>query len=256
MKQVFVNGVSLYEIVFYFFIYGFLGWCCEVVFAALKHGKFVNRGFLNGTICPIYGVGVVLLVVALDKVDEWYWVLLASIGIATVLEFATGWVLGKIFHKKWWDYSKEPFNVMGYICPRMSLLWGFACLFVDDLFHPLIRRLVTVHIESLPQWVGYTAIGIFSAIIIADFIVTLLQIKNLNGKFKAAEKLREELRKPSDFVGKQLSAVALKASQSEAMQKLKNHLDKLKEHRLTKAYPNLLKDKQDKSDGENKTSEK
>ena len=68
MTLTFFNGVTLtvYELLFIFFIYGFLGWCTEVAYAAVKERKFVNRGFLNGPICPIYGVGVVIVVQLLD----------------------------------------------------------------------------------------------------------------------------------------------------------------------------------------------
>ena len=45
----------LYLTLWIFFVYAFLGWCCEVCFAAAKDGKFVNRGFLNAPFSPVYG---------------------------------------------------------------------------------------------------------------------------------------------------------------------------------------------------------
>ena len=61
---------QLYTWLWIFFLYAFLGWCCEVVFAAVKTGKFVNRGFLLGPVCPIYGMGVALVLWALLPLED------------------------------------------------------------------------------------------------------------------------------------------------------------------------------------------
>ena len=132
MAAVMIGSFSLYEIAMYFFLYAFLGWCCEVIYATLKTGKFVNRGFLNGPVCPIYGTGVVLLLLALTPLRDYAWaVFLAAALICSALELITGFVLEKLFHKKWWDYSDRHFNLCGYICLEMSLLWGVAALAVS-----------------------------------------------------------------------------------------------------------------------------
>ena len=111
-----------------FFVYGFLGWCTEVAFAAFKERRFVNRGFLNGPICPIYGVGVTMVIWCLDPVRENLLILyVASVILVTVLEGLTGYAMDKIFHNKWWDYSNMPMNIGGYVCVLFSLIWGVAC---------------------------------------------------------------------------------------------------------------------------------
>lgn len=85
-----------------FFIYAFLGWCTEVAFAACKEGRFVNRGFLNGPVCPIYGFGVVGVALALRPVmDSLPLLFLGSVVITSLIEFVTGFVLEKVFHAKW-----------------------------------------------------------------------------------------------------------------------------------------------------------
>lgn len=99
----------MYYLILYFFVYGFLGWCTEVAFAACKERKFVNRGFLNGPICPIYGIGVGIVVQFLTPYKENLVLLyIASVVMVTALEWVTGFILEKIFHNKWWDYSKMP----------------------------------------------------------------------------------------------------------------------------------------------------
>lgn len=143
MAHIFIGNFSLYEIAVYFFVYAFFGWCTEVIYAALKTGKFINRGFLNGPVCPIYGAGVVLVLLALTPVaDNFLLLFLCGALLCSALEFVTGFVLEKLFHRKWWDYSDKHFNLLGYICLSMSLIWGIACLLVVDVLHPAIASLI------------------------------------------------------------------------------------------------------------------
>ena len=103
---------ELYFITLYFFVYGFLGWCTEVAFAAWKEHRFVNRGFLNGPICPIYGFGVTMVVRFLSPYKANLVLLyITSVILVTALEWLTGFILEKLFHNKWWDYSKMPLNI-------------------------------------------------------------------------------------------------------------------------------------------------
>ncbi len=143
MSQIFLGSFSLYQLFIYFFLYSFLGWCSEVIFATLKTGKFVNRGFLNGPVCPIYGTGVVLLLLCLMPLKKYPWaVFFVSVILCSALEFLTGFVLEKIFHKKWWDYSNRKFNIGGFICPEMSLLWGIAAIAVLYGIQPTFAALL------------------------------------------------------------------------------------------------------------------
>ena len=115
---------SAYQLVFFFFIYAFLGWCTEVIYACVNSGKFVNRGFLNGPYCPIYGFGVVAVVMCIYPAkDNLHVLFFGSVILTTALEFITGFILEKIFNEKWWDYSDEHFNIKGYICLKFSLMW-------------------------------------------------------------------------------------------------------------------------------------
>lgn len=87
-----------YNLLFYFAIYSFAGWCGEVVFATIRHGKFVNRGMLHGAYCPIYGFGLITVIVCLTPIkDSWLLLFVGSAVLTTVLEFITGFVLDKLF---------------------------------------------------------------------------------------------------------------------------------------------------------------
>ena len=116
---------TIYELLCFFVIYSVLGWCLEVCFCTINTGQFVNRGFLNGPVCPIYGFGMVIVLVALTPLAHSLPVLFVGGALLTsALELAAGWILKKVFHTSWWDYSDVPFNLGGYICLKFSLAWG------------------------------------------------------------------------------------------------------------------------------------
>ena len=107
---------NFYEVLWIFIIYAFIGWCAEVSYAAVNRGIFVNRGFLNGPYCPIYGCGVVIVVTVLTPLkDNLFLLFVGSVVLTSVLEYITGFLLEKVFHNKWWDYSNMPFNINGRI---------------------------------------------------------------------------------------------------------------------------------------------
>ena len=136
--------MQIYYLMLYFFVYGFLGWCTEVAYATTKQRKFVNRGFLNGPICPIYGVGVTVVVYFLTPYkDNLILLYVLSTVLVTVLEGLTGYLMDKIFHHKWWDYTNQPLNIGGYVCLIFSLVWGVACVLIVRVIHPVIHKILT-----------------------------------------------------------------------------------------------------------------
>ena len=193
--------MGIYEILAYFFVYGVLGWCVEVAFAAVKEGRFVNRGFLNGPICPIYGVGVVSVIFSLQGFSESLVVLyLASAVLVTFIEWLTGYVMDRIFHQKWWDYSGQPLNIGGYVCLPFSLIWGVFCVFIVKCFQPLVAHLV----GYIPHIAGIVILVILSVAMIADLYVTASAILKLNKRLEAMEKIAAELREFSDRMGENI----------------------------------------------------
>lgn len=223
--------MEIVKYVLLFFVYGFLGWCCEVIYATLNTGKFVNRGFLNGPICSIYGFGVLIVLLALSPFkDNIFLLFIASFILTSLLEFITGFILEKFFHKKWWDYSKEHFNIKGYVCLKFSLLWGAACCFVVHLIHPLIEK----GINLMPNVLQIVLIAIFALMYIVDNIVTILQIIRFNKFSKELTETRKLLRLSSDKIGETLSDVT-----NTLMEKAEMLGSKIKNSRLVKAFPKL-----------------
>ena len=195
-------------------IYSCLGWCCEVAFAALKTGKFVNRGFLNGPVCPIYGFGVLSVVLVLEPVkDNLLLLFFGSMVFTSLLEFIAGFAMERIFHDKWWDYSNNPFNIKGYICLEFSIIWGIACVLVVDVIHPIIMKLV----NAVPHTLGLWLMAALYVILAADAVLTLVELLKLPKRFKAMEELEAAITAVSDAMGENIyDAVERGRQRSEA----------------------------------------
>lgn len=220
--------MDIYYILLYFFVYGFLGWCTEVAYAAFKEHRFVNRGFLNGPICPIYGVGVTIVIAFLTPYkDNLPLLYVSSVVLVTVLEGLTGWAMDKIFHNKWWDYSNQPLNIGGYVCLLFSLIWGVACVAIMDFIHPLIHDALTL----LPQTIGIVLIVILGIVMIADLYVTSSTIFKFNRRLEHMEKIAAELHEISDQIGENIyETVSFAMEKQEASkQKLDEAAESLRE---------------------------
>ncbi len=192
---------SLYEWVWIFLIYAFLGWAVEEVFHAVRMGKFVNRGFLNGPWCPIYGFGMLLVIIFLYPLrGNLVLLFLGSTVLLTLLEFVTGFVLNHVFHSRWWDYSDKPLQFGGYICLQFSLCWGVAGTAVILLIQEPIAGLVRV----FPKLPGEILEGIFVALFVLDCCLTLFTVLKLTQKVRVLDDLSQGLRKMSNDIGEDL----------------------------------------------------
>ena len=203
----------LYHFVWLFFIYAFLGWCTEVSYAALVTGKFVNRGFLNGPVCPVYGFGAVIILAALTPLaDNLLLLFLGSMALASALEWLTGFALEKLFHQRWWDYSDQPFNLSGYICLRFSVAWGFACLFVVELLHPAVR----LFIRLIPQVLGVVLLALMGAVMAVDLAATVSTVVKLNRRLEQIDELAARIKEASNEFGENLADRVLEAAEAGA----------------------------------------
>lgn len=193
--------MQLYYFMLYFYVYGFIGWCTEVCYATVREKRFVNRGFLNGPICPVYGVGVGIVVFLLAFKD-WSIVVLyvVSAVLVTIIEGITGYLMDKMFHHKWWDYSNQPLNIGGYVCLLFSLAWGVACVLIVRVIHPVIYK----GIELIPVTLGSVLVVILGIALVADVCTTTAGIMKLNKKLEMMEKIAIELREISDLLGENL----------------------------------------------------
>lgn len=158
--------LSIYQIFLLFIIYSFIGWTCEVLYCSIYQKKFVNRGFLYGPICPIYGCGALIIFFFLMPLAHNVFLLFFSaMFLMSVLEYFVSWAMEKLFDTKWWDYSHYKFNINGRVCLLNSTLFGVMGVIAVKFVHPMVLKLI----YSLNDFWTKT----FAIILLSTFIVDL-----------------------------------------------------------------------------------
>lgn len=166
---------TVYQLAFFFFIYSFAGWCIEVCCAAIQKRKFVNRGFVNGPLCPIYGLFAIFLP---ELKEAPFFLFLAGAILASILEFTTGALLEKLFHRKWWDYSDIKWNYEGYVCLPVSLIWGGCAVILNMFLNPLLVKLLGI----MPKLLIVIIMIALTVVLVLDTVGTTLAIRGLQKK--------------------------------------------------------------------------
>lgn len=242
--------MSFTEVLWLFFIYGFAGWCVEVIFHAANKGIFINRGFLIGPICPIYGYGLVAVIWALTPIkDNVFLVYIGSVIICSVFELIVGWASEKFMHTRLWDYSDNAFNIGGYVCLKFSLLWGVGCLCILYIFHPMAMKLVDL-IRSIPHTHGNVLLGALSAMLLADLGITGVNALKLDAHMRAIDEVAKALERVSYGIGDGLTDETIRVQErredaQEDAARLRERLKALLEERnlvhrhLLNAFPRL-----------------
>ena len=141
-----MHAYYLTQWILFFFIYSFIGWVWESCYVSVRKRRWVNRGFLHGPMLPIYGSGALVILISTIGVRENPWLIfLFGMLAATVLEYITGAVMEKMFHVRYWDYSRQKLNLNGYICVSSSLCWGvFSVLLVRAVHIPVERAVLDI----------------------------------------------------------------------------------------------------------------
>lgn len=156
-----------------FIVYSIAGWLLEITVGLLQKHRFVNRGFLIGPICPIYGTGALLITFCLSPLHNPIVIFLASVLICATLEYSTSVIMEKLFHVRWWDYSDRPFNLNGRICLEALIVFGIGGTLVTLFFSPALYHVLSI----LPDVALYTLALIFVVALLADALLSLYLIK-------------------------------------------------------------------------------
>ena len=167
-----------------FFIYSFIGWCIEVVAKIIDDRKFVNRGFLIGPILPIYGFGVLLILLVSKQTDNFIIVFIKSITVCSALEYFTSWIMEVFFKTRWWDYSQRRFNINGRVCLNTMIPFGILGLLVVYALNPFLNYIID-HASIISNTI-FTSI--FCTILVIDFLVTLKVLVKIKRKIKTSAK--------------------------------------------------------------------
>ncbi len=223
-----ICGMTYYQICWYFLLYSFCGWIIEVIFHAVTLGKVINRGFLNGPLCPVYGFGMLSVLAAANSVEQAGLIavktdsqdslgtlvlFLGGIVLATLVELLAGWLLDVAFHTRWWDYSDKPFNFHGYICLEFSILWGIAIMLVVRIIQPMVESSGSRFRALLPERYGWYILLLLYTMTVVDMIITIMTVIGLNKKLKQVDEIREKMRVMSDTMSEVIGTGTIKTSQ-------------------------------------------
>ncbi len=165
---------NTYELIWLFLIYSFLGWVLETVLAATKQRRFVNRGLINGPLCTIYGVAIVILTIFGQELSL-FWLFLGAMIVATVTEWVGGHWIERFYHERWWDYSNVKWNLDGYICLPASLVWGVLGTISMRWGNGLLIRLY----EFLPKTLGHLVVWILAGMLVLDVAATVFALSGI-----------------------------------------------------------------------------
>ncbi|MDY4831460.1 MAG: putative ABC transporter permease [Treponema sp.] len=188
--------IAIYELPFWsafliFILFSFIGWICEVIYVGVTSAhKFVNRGFLHGPICPVYGFGgVVILMLPPSLYATWIPLFLASMILCTTVEYFVSWLMEKLFHTRWWDYSHYKIQLNGRICLLNSILFGFLGVVVIHFVYPLMTDLL----NSLGQtWISISGM-IILAVLSVDIFFTVRKLVDFANVMKKLKDFGETL---------------------------------------------------------------
>ena len=198
------GDMLMYEIGFVFLLfllYSVIGWACETVWCSVGSRKFVNRGFLNGPLCPIYGFGALAVLYLLRPFTEnLFTVFLAGIVMTSFLEYVTGYLLERLFHLKLWDYSNRFCNINGRVCLRNSLLFGMMSVLLVWFIHPFLEGMLLKIPRTL---LLFLVLALFTVFVI-DIVVTVYTVLKLNGKLEAIHRALNELSEKTEAYRKQM----------------------------------------------------
>lgn len=193
---------SLYQMFHIFMFWAFIGWGIEVCWMTLETGEYQNRGFLNMPICPIYGFGVIMVVVFFRPIAHTFIPLFFVTSIlCTTFELLVGLGMEKMFNARWWDYSHEKFNYKGYICLKISILWGLGCVIVVRIVQPTVEKLI----DLIPVKVGLGLIVLWSVLIVIDLISSICAVNKLNNRLKQLDEISKIMLLSAVKIGENLS---------------------------------------------------
>lgn len=192
--------IQIATVFLWLIIYSFFGWVYESVLCSVMGHKLVNRGFLNGPLCPIYGFGALVVILFLGKAaDQSVLILFLSGAVLTcTLEYITSWAMEKLFHTRWWDYSHYKFNLNGRVCLLGAVAFGAMSVLILKVVHPVVSGFVA----RIPDPVLLIASGVIGLILIADIVVTVHTILSMNHKL---EEIQEAINQAKEKYGQRLS---------------------------------------------------
>ncbi len=205
--------IKIYFLIFIF--YSMSGWILEVISTYPDTKCFVNRGFMIGPYCPIYGKCALLMIFLLHPFKKIYTIFIMSVIICSIAEYVTSYVMEKLFKARWWDYSKYKLNINGRICLRNSLLFGILGVILLKYINPYVFNFISNMSSTTINVLFYTLLIVYMCDFFVSFKV-IMKVKNMSVKYVNLDNTKEITEKIKSILN-----------------------DKLLTRRILKAFPNI-----------------
>ncbi len=237
--------VTAAKIFLWLILYSFLGWVYESTLCSITSRSLVNRGFLNGPLCPVYGFGALTVILAFwqePNISPWN-LFFSSMVLTCTLEYITSWGMEKLFHARWWDYSEYRYNINGRVCLLGALAFGSFSVVLIKVVHPRVMAVV----DSLPAQGLLAAAGLCFIAGAADCFVTVRHILTLNGRLaeiqEALDAYRSQARQRAESLRENLQARLEESIGAAALEELRGSrpsvaLEELREQRFEESAYN------------------
>lgn len=201
-----MNLICIETLFLLFLIYSFTGWLIETIGDLIKHKKFINRGFLLGPYCPIYGTGVILITLFLSKyTDDLFALFFLSMMLCGLLEYCTSYIMEKVFKARWWDYSNMRFNINGRICLETLILFGIAGVLILHYLNPFLSSIIT----KLPDIHLHIISGLLFFIFVVD---CTLSLKIINSVKSIKISVSNQIKDNTDEISSKVREIIMKKS--------------------------------------------
>ena len=212
--------------IFFFFVYSFTGWLFEEIYAAIKYGKFVNRGFINGPLCPQYGIIMLIMLYDLRDLNHQPVIqFIATMVLISIVQYVTGAVLRLVTGRRFWDYSDDKWNIGGHVSVKSVLLWTTILMLIIWLMHPYVY----IVYEIMPKGI----LKIVEAVVIALFFIDLFVTLAVSLKWKLKGDIYENV------------ASSLEKTKLTIGEKVFEHIKR----RMYKAFPEMESQTKSDTDG-------
>ncbi|MDF2700300.1 MAG: hypothetical protein K0Q49_1858 [Haloplasmataceae bacterium] len=142
---------SMAELIFYFTLYSFIGWLIENTHSYFVRRKFLKDNFIIGPFKPMYGITPILLVIYTQGSPSWVYVLIICYFVPLIIEYMTGFLILDLFHRRYWDYSSQRFQLGGQVCFTFSLFWVILSVACIKWIHPALSTFY-LFIETYWEW--------------------------------------------------------------------------------------------------------
>lgn len=165
---------------FWLLLYSIVGWIYESILCSISERRLINRGFLNGPYCPIYGSGAVLVLIFLGKVSNPFLIFIFGVLLTCSLEYLTSFLMEKVFHTRWWDYSDRKYNINGRVCLIGAVVFGGFSVLLIKYIHPFVVQLT----KQIPLPTYRILTAILFLVFVTDSAITISGFTSFNSKLK------------------------------------------------------------------------